>query len=392
MQASSTATSNWVSRRHLELDWLRVLAFGLLILFHIGMLYAQDWGWHYKSGYRSEFLQNIMLWSNQWRMSLLFLISGVAISYMLEKMTFWQFWRNRHAKILVPLLFGMAVVVVPQVYIEQHSLGELEGTSYWRLWQTYFDVEQGLITWNHLWYLSYIFVYSLIIWLLYPIIRSAFSRQLFLKLSTKIAPWALIVGPIFTLYLCAHLLYEKYPSTGALIDDWYNNARYFSVFLLGFALVRAPHLWTSFVNMRHALLALAICSYCYILYSFNGGSIPEGKVYDELSSLLWSANSWLWIATIVAWAQAKLNFSNAYIRYLNGGVYCYYILHQTLILIVAFYLVPLSLGPIVEPLVIVVATFSVCLISYELIKRMPILRHAFGVKVLKKQRNEGGFQ
>src|SRR3954471_3635736 len=69
--------------RLIELDWLRVIAFGLLILYHVGMLYAEGWGWHYKSSYSSKFLTNIMLWSNQWRMSLLFLISGAAVSYAL---------------------------------------------------------------------------------------------------------------------------------------------------------------------------------------------------------------------------------------------------------------------------------------------------------------------
>ena len=68
-------------QRLVELDWLRVLVFGLLIFYHTGMLYAEGWGWHYKSTYTSELLTNFMLWSNQWRMSLLFLIGGAAAAY-----------------------------------------------------------------------------------------------------------------------------------------------------------------------------------------------------------------------------------------------------------------------------------------------------------------------
>lgn len=71
---------HWAHTRKHELDWLRVLAFGLLIIYHIGMAYVADWGWHVKSSHQSEFLQNLMLWSNQWRMPLLFIISGAAVS------------------------------------------------------------------------------------------------------------------------------------------------------------------------------------------------------------------------------------------------------------------------------------------------------------------------
>ena len=63
-----------------ELDGLRVAVFGLLILYHTGMLYVAGWDWHYKSQYKSEILANVMLWSNQWRMSLLFFISGAALA------------------------------------------------------------------------------------------------------------------------------------------------------------------------------------------------------------------------------------------------------------------------------------------------------------------------
>ena len=64
--------------RRYDLDWLRVLAFGLLILYHTGMFYVADWGWHVKSVHQSEWLQLPMLLSNQWRMPLIFLVSGLA--------------------------------------------------------------------------------------------------------------------------------------------------------------------------------------------------------------------------------------------------------------------------------------------------------------------------
>ncbi len=111
----------FTNKRLFELDWLRVLVFGLLIFYHTGMLYAEGWGWHYKSTYTSQMLTNIMLWSNQWRMSLLFFISGAAMSFLIAKQPWGTFIRTRIPLLLLPLLFGMLVVVVPQVYVEANS-------------------------------------------------------------------------------------------------------------------------------------------------------------------------------------------------------------------------------------------------------------------------------
>lgn len=69
-----------MNRRH-DIDALRVLAFGLLILYHLGMLYvgpADDWAFHLKSSYLAHWLPYPMLASGFWRMDLLFLISAAS--------------------------------------------------------------------------------------------------------------------------------------------------------------------------------------------------------------------------------------------------------------------------------------------------------------------------
>ena len=60
--------------RRYDLDWLRVLVFGLLIFYHIGMLYVANWGFHFKSAYQSETLANFMLIVEPWRMASLWII------------------------------------------------------------------------------------------------------------------------------------------------------------------------------------------------------------------------------------------------------------------------------------------------------------------------------
>ncbi|MEQ7420109.1 acyltransferase family protein [Xanthomonas campestris pv. campestris] len=102
-----------MQRRH-DLNWLRVIAFGLLLLYHVGMYYV-TWDWHVKSRTTHLMLEPLMLLSSPWRMSLLLLISGVATAFMLRSRPEGLLYR-RSRQLLLPLLFGMAVIVPPQSY------------------------------------------------------------------------------------------------------------------------------------------------------------------------------------------------------------------------------------------------------------------------------------
>lgn len=377
--------------RLVELDWLRVLVFGLLILYHTGMLYAEGWDWHYKSTYTSSLLTNIMLWSNQWRMSLLFLISGAATSFLIAKQPAGQFIRGRIPLLLLPLLFGMLVVVVPQVYVEAHSKGLINSPNYWHFWYLYLDqtsaefaphktLGQLHLTWNHLWFLPYILAYSLIFWAIYPLLNSRVCAPVWQWLSKTLSIRVVILAPIALFYLIGWWLYDKYPTTHNFVQDWYNHARSFLCFAMGFALVRLPLLWNQLVSLRWYLLPGALLTYAYALFAFNGGSLGDSDLADEINGVIWSANGWLWIVAIIAWAQYWFRFSNPLLKYLNRGVYCFYILHQTLIIVIAYFVVPHKLGSVFEPLLIICAVAVSCVVLFELIKRLPIIRVLFGIQ------------
>ncbi len=382
-------------QRLVELDWLRVLVFGLLILYHTGMLYAEGWDWHYKSTYTSELLTNVMLWSNQWRMSLLFLISGAAVSFLLATQPWGQFIRKRIPLILLPLLFGMFVIVVPQVYVEAHSKGLINSPNYWHFWYIYLDQTSAEfaphktlgkmhLTWNHLWFLPYILAYTIILWAAYPLINSQKFAPVWRWLSKTISIRLVIFVPIALFYVSGWWLYDKYPTTHNFVQDWFNHARSFLCFVLGFALVRMPQVWSKFASMRWHLLPAALLTYAYALFTFNGGSLGENTIAQEINGLIWSANGWLWILAIIAWAQYWFTFSNPLLKYLNSGVYCFYILHQTLIISIAYFVVPHKLGAIVEPLIIISAVAIGCVALFEVIKRIPIVPILFGIQRKKE--------
>jgi len=380
------------SRRY-ELDWLRVLAFGLLIFYHIGMYYVSDWGFHIKSQHQSEWLQNVMLWSGQWRMSLLFLISGCAVAFLLRKMRLRDFYWSRYTRLLLPLFFGMAVVVVPQVYAEMASQGRLGGVGYWQLWAAYLNQDSPLfadnktlgtwhVTWNHLWFLMYVYIYSVVAWASALAFRMFRLSGVWPQIEKRVAPVLMIVGiPLILLYLNGQLLHESYPPSNDFINDFFNHGRYFLAFVMGIVLVRAPGYWLAVRQWRKITLVAALFAYSCVLFLFNGGEFGAGDFAQAMQGLVWTSNGWLWILAICGWAQHMLNSDNAVIRYLNGGVYCYYILHQTVIIALAYNLAPFALGPVLEPFFLIVFTILLCLGGYEALRRIPGLRICFGITV-----------
>ena len=173
-----------MQRRH-DIDALRALAFALLILYHWGMFYVagDDWGWHVKSTHLAGWLQLPMLAVNRWRMDLIFLISGLAAAFLLKPGQSGRFLAQRSARLLLPLTFGILVVVPVQPYVQGVTNGVVEPGFFAFLAEYYtarrwpenaFDGWQHGYTWNHLWYLAYLWVYTLALAALLPLLRRVY--------------------------------------------------------------------------------------------------------------------------------------------------------------------------------------------------------------------------
>jgi len=376
------------ARRH-DIDALRVLVFGLLILYHVGMFYVADWGWHVKSAYQSETLQMFMRMINQWRMPLLFLISGIASSFLFAKLGAGGFASGRTRRLLIPLLFGMTVVVVPQAYYEAQFRGATEPGYMNFLWH-YFTFQpwpDGAfagsdigVTWMHLWYLPYLLCYSLAF---VPIAlwlkgrgRSTHERLLRLRGS-----W-LIVLPTIPLIVYANTLFPIFGgSNHALLDDWYGHAMFFTFFVYGYLIAVDAGIWAEIRRLRWWTLGLAM--FFYFLMRVPAANIPtqfEGLA-GWLGTPVTMFNRWLWILTVLGWSFTLLNRPYRWLAYANEAVYPWYILHQTITVWIGFHIARYSLGPVIEPIIVISVTILGCLLLHEfLIRRNRWLRPLFGLK------------
>jgi hypothetical protein len=379
-----------LTARRYELDWLRTMAFALLILYHIGMYYVADWGWHIKSEQTFSGLQDLMILTNPWRMSLLFLLAGMALSLVLPRFSRWKLLGLRSRRLLIPLLFTMFVVVVPQVYFEALSQQLIE-PGYLQFWWQYANPATdllpdhhspiGLLTWNHAWFIPYLWCYSLLVLLCYPLLKAVSQASWLQQLKGRYA-LALVFALMFWAWWT---LRAEFPSTHALVDDWYNHAKYFLVFIAGFVLARQDLWWQQLVLNRRLWLGLALLCYSLIILERHdlfviSAQFDKSVWVKTLFGVVLIANHWLWLLAVLGYAGAYLAQRNSpLLRYCNDAVLPWYILHQTLIIVFASWLKPLALPAGFECALLLVLTVAGCYLGYELIRRVTLLRWCFGV-------------
>ncbi|MDR6989944.1 acyltransferase family protein [Luteimonas sp. 3794] len=385
-----------MDRRH-DIDALRVIAFALLILYHVGMVYVVDWGFHIKSPTLLAWVEWPMVLVNRWRMSLLFLLSGIALGLVLIRKSPARLIGNRSWRLLLPLAFGIALIVPVQAWCEARMLGTYDADfarfllRYLQLrpWPagTFTGAEYGF-TWNHLWYLPYLWLYTLLALLAVPVFRAIGGARAAGWLTTR-GRWLLWTVPPLWYLFALWVLDPRFPSTHALFGDWFNHARYFVVFAFGLLVARSDPFWSALLHQRVRLLWLAVGSGAlYLGLRAMGAWLPDAAYLELMPLDAWrgvvrviqTVYWWTALLALLAWSARLLNRPSTWLRYASEAMYPWYILHQSLIVLAAYWLIPLHLGALWEPLLVLTLTVAGCLLIHELlIRRIGWLRPLFGL-------------
>ena len=373
-------------KRLFFLDWLRIAAFALLVVYHVGMYYV-SWGWHVKSPNASTAAEPWMLLSSPWRLALLFLISGAVTSVMLQRGASPGWLRSRSKRLLLPLLCGMLLVVPPQPYYEVVHRHGYDG-GYFDFLALYFTAHGGfcrngaclvLPTWNHLWFVAYLWVYTVVLWCIVRRFPHALER------AALVAPrWlrglALLLVPITLLAACRLLLAPHFPSTHALVDDWFNHATYLSLFLFGAVLVRWPAAWDRMAALRHVALVVALVAWALLALRYASWADAASLTgWRPLRGIAFAAAQWSAIVAVAGYARRHLNRDHTWRPYLAEAVFPVYLLHQTLTILFTQWLAPLQWPPAVEGPVLIALTLAASFAGYELARRSGWLRPWFGL-------------
>lgn len=371
LPATNTWTDTAPAARADFLDWLRIIAIGFLLLFHTGMLFV-GWGWHIENAETAGVLAMPMDIAHRLRMPLLFVIAGASIYFALGRRSAGQALGERFKRLFVPLVAGMFLIVPPQVYIERLFRGQWQGDYFSFYVERVLQFQaypQGDFSWHHLWFIVYLFVYCLVLVPVFALVRHQPNRW-------RAGRWLYLLG--LPLGLNEALLKPLFPESHNLISDWYTFIHYLLLFAYGFLLAKLPGAWQWLQQKRRHSLLLAVLLTGAILGLEAVGMLHDDTPADALSA---TSFTWLWLLVFLGYGKQALSFSNRGLRYLREASYPIYILHQTVIIAVGYFVIQWPLPWASKYLIVLAATVLICFALYHgLIRRLGLLRLLFGLK------------
>jgi glucans biosynthesis protein C len=356
-------------RRH-DLDALRVLAVLLLVPFHSARVFDVFDPFYVKSPTTSGGLSwAVVAFLNPWHMPLLFVLAGAATWLALGHRDARAYLGERTRRLLVPLLFGLLVVVPPQGFLAVRFRGGHESVAgflgdYWTI-EGDLSGYTGSWTPAHLWFIGFLFVFSLVA---LPLFVRWRGRRLH-------ARWLLLAMPL--VLLAANEL--PAPNDGPQ-NPWYSLA----LFVAGFLLVADQDAEGAVHRHWRPLLVAAAATMATVLGVWHSGVAdhwPDGSPLDVGFSLVEQANTWVWVLALLGTARALLSRPVRGLGYASEASFPCYVLHQTVIVGVAYLVVGWDLPVWQGFAAVCLGGFALTLLLYEgLVRRTNPTRFLFGMR------------
>jgi glucan biosynthesis protein C len=361
-------------QRRYDLDWLRVLAILAIFFYHSFRFFNLE-TWHIKNSITYPSIDVLTNFVDIWMMPFVFLISGASLFYAVRKGGAVKFIKDKVLRLLIPLVVGIFTHIILQVYLERMALGQFKGT-FFQFLPHYFDglyLEIGNASGNfsvaghHLWYLEILFLFSIILLPLFLWLKSSLGVRLLEWLSKFFA----LPGGIYLLALVALMSWKLIKPDSFLGFDAFNwnLGVYLSFLLTGYVIIASAPLQASIQRLHWLSLVGAIASTIWFFTT---------REYEGLAL-------WFWILTFLGFGMKSLNFNTPILKYANEAVLPFYILHQTVLVGIGYFVVQWQIPDPLKWLVIAATSFGISLGLYEyLVRRYNPLRVLFGMKPLAR--------
>ena len=372
------------------MDWLRVITILCVFAFHSARFFDSFSDWHVRNTTTWLGADIIVGFLNMWIMPMFMVLAGASTYYSLRSRSSGKYIRERILRLLVPFVFGIFIINAPQSYYERLSHGSLLNVTFWEFYPRYLgELPERFIHFSfyHLWFLAVLFIFSLICLPLFAGLyekgKSPLSRLAF-KIDSR---WKLMLFLILPLAIINILVY---PGTfwGTRDFGGWCICAHLLFFISGYVIFANPEI----VELMRKLVRV-------VSIGAIAGAVALGPVIGQmfnwkryfgspgyaLGQVAISLLSWCLIVLIINATRKRLNFKNRFLAYAGEAVLPFYILHQTVIIVVGYYVVGWQLHPAVKYLIIAPAAFCVIMALYDLlIKRITILRFLFGMRPAAK--------
>jgi glucan biosynthesis protein C len=381
------APSTKIQRRY-ELDWLRVMAIFAVFVYHCTLIFAPD-AYQIKNSTIYPYLDDLGAFTGLWGMPLILIISGASVFHALGKYSAGKYIGGLVTRLLVPLVIGIFTHAAFQIYLENLHKGAFSG-SFIKFYPHYFDGLYGFggnFAWMgmHLWYLEALFLFSLLCLPLYLWLKKSSCGQ---NLLQNLGNFLGRTGAIYLLVLPVITINNLFDPEGlgtTVLGGW-SIFNYLVFFILGFVIYSSERMLASIKHMRWVSLVGGILIWGVFDSVWGALGDPNFGTWQFLcGSALWCLCAWCLLMAILGFGLQQLNRTRPFLRYANEAVLPFYILHQSVILPIAFFVVHWAIPDWLKFLIILSSTFGIVMLLYEfLVRRFNLLRFMFGMKLNRR--------
>ena len=382
-----------VSRRP-EIEILRVAAMVSVFAAHAAQPFNPWDTWHVQSPERSKWLGELVLFLAPWVMPLFVLLAGASAWHSLGKRSAREYLNERVTRLIVPLAAGILLIVPPQVYLDRRQHGLFDG-SFLAFYPHFFDgiYPRGNFAWSHLWFLGVLAALALITLPLFQWLRGARGRRAMATLATVCAPPGAILLLVVPMIAVRGALWAIFPNGRPIVIDWSNRTTLLATFVCGYMLAGEPALMNAVDRQWKLVLGVAVAfSAAMFAWAWPGTFIEGLPVpFSAAYVLLWSAyalGGWAWCVALVGAARATRAAPGPVLHRARKLLNPFYILHQTVIVALAFLLIGTGVGPIATYAILFVTAFAATAALATLAKRWRVTRVLLGVRVAPTDTDE----
>ena len=359
VQTTPTEQPTLLYRRH-DIDWLRTIAIGLLIVYHSAIAFQpQEVNYAFPRNEKPlEILWIVMNAVIVWRIPILFLISGMGVRFAMVRRDWKALLKDRSVRILLPYLFGSVAV-----------------TPFLTLFNAVFYDYPFVYTIRsvHLWFLLNIFLYILLLILPMNWLKNNPDNRFICTMKR----W---FSKPFTLYLFTiPVVLETFFSNPRDFTRYYHSMHGFFLglicFFTGFLMISLEEVfWRSVKKIFTSSLVVAFCLYCFrvVVSIIQEKTIPQVLIGFE---------SMVWILGLIGLGSMVLNKPSRTLTYLSQAAYPVYIIHLPVQFGLSNLILPLAQPASLKYMMLVIGTLGVSLGIYELVlRRINLIRPLFGMK------------
>jgi glucan biosynthesis protein C len=392
---ASTASPQPVQRQYF-IDWIRVIAFWVLILFHSAIPFVPFGMPLIQNAETSSALSVVLYFLREFRLETLFLVSGVGTYFALRKVNAPGFLAERFKRLILPTVFACLTIMPIMVFFEKMHIGEFSGTflEFYPQFFTNGAYPRGDFSWGQMWFVVYLFLFCVVSLPLFIVLKGASGKRLLTWLQIKLSQgWGiyLYILPLLGLELA---LRQHFPGARDLIHDWASASQWLLYFVAGYMFISAPLLLDRIEALRHQSLALAIVCTGLLMVFRN---LPQLGLMDPLvqmsegmhyflASIVKVSNSWCWVLAILGYGKKHLQSNSALLQYCNQAVYPIFILHMTVSVALSYWIVdwPFDLGVWTKYGLVSLWTFVIIMSVYHFaIRPFNVMRVLFGLKPIR---------